>query len=251
MNDSNSTERNAALRRERVLDTADTFGQGIDSVDAGLSAAASSVLASAQPGPDLHSGAHWRAIADAKGWTNSKSLEDLSDGFRTKVTSFLSALQAAKASTPSAAIECQIETTTRHEVRAWLMHWAWIIKEGGEPPTTDEHGTGIIWTHDTAEKTRAAASEMAIMGFGMAYVAALDSLHIRGDAIDVTIEWQTDFDMKDAADETHAITGAPRHGGKQVGSVLEEGNSKLHTVAATYGVIKLKSDAPHWSATGR
>ena len=74
----------------------------------------------------------------------------------------------------------------------------------------------------------------------MAFPASLTSLHIKGEAVDMTIGWAGTLSIADAAGQVHAI-GGPRSG---------ESNANLHAVGATYGVKKLLSDPPHWSSTG-
>lgn len=205
--------------------------------------------ASTTPSKDSNnlSGAHWRKIADDKGWKNSTDIEALSDAFKPKVKEFIQALKEAKKKNSS--LKFPISTTKRHEVRAWLMHWAWEISKGKSPPTNDPHSTGIIWDHGTSAKTKKAAEQMK-KAFKMAYPAALDSRHISGNAIDITITWSGNLEIMNKVDpKPIIINNEPRHGGKE-GAANPGGNTKLHEVGGTYGVKKLVKDPPHWSDTG-
>lgn len=191
--------------------------------------------------PENMSGAQWRKRADAAGWSNSTSIDDLSSDFKPKVLAFKAALDAAGTS-------IVIGTTRRSEVRAWLMHYAWVIAYGGEPPQDDPHQTGIVWDHGDPKKTKDAARAMKD-AFAMAHIAVLNSHHIEGNAIDWTITWTGDLTIKKQNGESVTITTEPRHGGMK-GATLPYGNTDLHAVGATYGVKKLYSDEPHWSLTG-
>ena len=80
--------------------------------------------------------------------------------------------------------------------------------------------------------------------YGMAAQAELDSRHIKGLAIDMTITWTGTMKIKDAT-------------GKEVDvdwNTDVDKNTKLHEVGKSYGVIKLvstkKPDKPHWSSDG-
>lgn len=101
-------------------------------------------------------------------------------------------------------------------------------------------GVAIAWRHATAARSRAAAQEMVDL-FDIAYEPSLASLHIEGRAIDMTITWAGTLRIRDKTGARHSIT-TPRSG---------DANRELHAVGASYGVIKLLSDPPHWSDTGR
>jgi hypothetical protein len=189
------------------------------------------------------SGSQWRKIADDNGWLNSTSIENLSDAFRPKVLEFKSALD-------DAGVNISIGSTYRHPIRAWLMHWAWEIAAGGSVPTDDPHSTGIIWDHGSPDLTKSAAEQMKL-AFNMDDQASTTSRHISGNAIDWTLTWTGNIDIRQKDGAIVKINTTPRHGGiKKPDGTKEEGNAKIHLVGATYGVNKLKSDPPHWSDNG-
>lgn len=179
------------------------------------------------------SGAAWWHANQAK-YLNSTSVNDLEPDFRAKVNAFLAALKQAGASVT-------ISTTKRSKQRAYLMHYSWVIaKENFAPSKVPaEPGVNIVWDHGNDAKSRHAAQEMVQL-FGMAHKAVLASRHTEGKAIDMTITWTGALKITDKSGKTVEI-GAP-HSGAQ--------NHKLHAVGATYGVIKLLSDPPHWSSDG-
>ena len=76
--------------------------------------------------------------------------------------------------------------------------------------------------------------------FNIAYRPSLRSRHIGGKAIDMTITWTGNLQMQDGHGQPVTV---PPPGGGDI-------NAKLHRVGATYGVIKLVSDKPHWSTDG-
>jgi hypothetical protein len=186
--------------------------------------------------PAKLSGALWKGIADTNGWLNYSTLDELAEPFKANATAFIAALEAAGA-------DVQISTTKRDIERAWLMHGAWTVANGGAAPQDDPYNTGIVWDHGTPEATKQAAQEMkGPNGFNMAYDASLNSRHFSGNAVDMN------------------ITNLPAswtftHGGETVTVDLGTGaaatNAKLHEAASTYfAVKKLVGDDPHWSDTG-
>ena len=82
-------------------------------------------------------------------------------------------------------------------------------------------------------ESRAAARAM-VHAYGMAHSAALQSNHTNGTAIDMNVRGMIGKTMVDANGES-----------VRIGSQAD-----LHAVGATYGVHKLVSDPPHWSADG-
>jgi hypothetical protein len=58
----------------------------------------------------------------------------------------------------------------------------------------------------------------------------------------MNISWAGTLKIADANGQVVRITTTPRTGA---------GNQQLWQVGATYGVIKLQSDPPHWSDDGR
>ena len=79
-----------------------------------------------------------------------------------------------------------------------------------------------------------------VAGYGIVFRPALNSRHTEGRAIDMSIAWLGDLVIDRADGESITVTSAPRTGA----------NSSLQMVAASYGVIKLVSDPPHWSVDG-
>jgi hypothetical protein len=186
------------------------------------------------------SGNYWIDWADHHAKT-SKSLTDLVDPFRGNVRAFITALEGAGA-------KVKIAVTRRSDKRAYLFHWCWLIgldkkKPSDAPPRA---GVPIEWDHGDPKESIRGAKAM-ISGFGLAvpdasHVApALHSNHIAGKAIDMKIIWSGTIHVKKKDGTTEAI--------QYMQSVNQ--NSKLHAVGASYGVKKLKTDAPHWSYDGR
>ena len=190
-------------------------------------------------------------------WVNrypdSKSTNDLEPSFRDKVNKFIAALQTAGA-TPS------IESTYRPVNRSYLMHYAWQIANGLDPRNVPDYALAICWVHRKADgdfdlaASRAAAQQMiGKPAYNMAHDAAWDdqwfdvghnqrfSQHNQRKAIDMTITWTGDLTITDGTGKQVTITSTPRNGA---------GNADLHAVGATYGVLKLATDEPHWSDTG-
>ena len=182
---------------------------------------------------DRLSGAKWWHAHEAS-YPNSSKLSDLDSSFRSKVEKFIDALEDAGA-------QVKVSATRRNAKRAFLMHYSWAVANGQVAPNAvpAEPGVDIIWDHKNLKKSRAAAQEMVDL-FHMAFIASLTSLHIKGLAIDMDISWSGTIKIEDAKGETIEL-GTPRTGAR---------NDKLHDVGATYGVIKLLSDPPHWSSTG-
>ena len=182
----------------------------------------------------------------------SKSIDDLSPGFRDKVQGFVDALKAAGAT-------LSINATRRPRQRAYLMHFSWRIAKrqidpsGATPfrPNDGEDGVDIQWVHKKPNGTpdlvasRAAAKAM-VDGFaigGGSVAPALNSNHIRGTAIDMSVSWTGTLSIKNKAGKTVDIKSSPRS------SI----NPDLIAVAKTYGVIHFSPparDPPHWSLTG-
>jgi Putative peptidoglycan binding domain len=175
------------------------------------------------------SGAEW-----VKSFPSSASLEDLSFPFRTYVKAFEKALKDAGAT-------IEISNTFRPPERAYLMHYCIPVADGDlaasdVPPFP---GVGINWVHYTDAISRSAADAMAI-AYDIAYPAALRSNHTVGRAIDWYISWNGTLKIKDGTGKMVTI-GAPRS---------SVNNQQLWAVGATYGVIKLPPDEPHWSLDG-
>lgn len=111
---------------------------------------------------------------------------------------------------------------------------------------TQKENIPINWIHtDSSGKysekiSRAKALEM-VRAYGIAYPASLTSHHVIGNAIDITITWQSSFTIKDKAGKEHTID-TPKNGAT---------NLELRKVGETYGVKRtLEKDPPHWSLEG-
>jgi hypothetical protein len=182
----------------------------------------------------------------------SKSIDDLSPGFRSKVQAFVDALKAAGAT-------ISINATRRSRQRAYMMHFSWCIaKNRIDPadampfrPNDGEEEIDIEWLHQKPNgapdvpASRVAARRM-VDGFdigGGSVAQSLNSTHIRGTAIDMSVKWTGTLSIKNKSGKTVDITSTPRS------SV----NADLIKVAKTYGVIHFSppaKDPPHWSLTG-
>jgi hypothetical protein len=182
------------------------------------------------------SGASW-----VSQFPTGSSLDDLTEPFETNAKSFVSALRAASASVT-------INDTLRPPERAYLMHYSFAIaREGLDPATVPAMaGVDIQWVHtNTAGAADLAASKAAagqmVQGYGIVFKPALGSRHTEGKAVDMDISWQGNLVIAKVDGSSQTISSSPRTGA---------GNSDLHAVGASYGVIKLLSDPPHWSSDG-
>lgn len=169
------------------------------------------------------SGAQWVAK-----FPGSASLDDLEPAFKANATKFIDAIKAAGGTVSMAA-------TYRPRERAYLMHYSAKISSGkiaaDQVPAMD--GVNIDWVHDSADKSKKAATAM-VKGYGIVFPPALISRHTERAAVDMTIGGMVGKKIKDASDKNIEI--------KKL--------SDLHAVGATYGVQKLVSDPPHWSDDG-
>ena len=78
--------------------------------------------------------------------------------------------------------------------------------------------------------------------FEMDYMASLTSNHIKGLAIDMKFSWKGTLKIKKKDGTVVEIKTTPCNGAD---------NKLMHAVGASYGVIKLVGDAPHWSVDGK
>jgi hypothetical protein len=171
----------------------------------------------------------------------SKSTDDLVEPFRTNAGNFIAALQAA-------GVAVSVEDTFRPPERAFLMHYSFeIARKNLDPGAVPARaGLDIQWVHTDAQgnpdpgASRSAAEQM-VQGYGIVFEPVLVSRHTQGLAVDMTITWQGDLTIAQGTGTPTTITSLPRTGA---------GNADLHAVGATYGVIKLLTDAPHWSSDG-
>lgn len=184
-------------------------------------------------------------VLSGKGWVSkfptSISVEDLDSAFTDKIKKFISSLEDAGA-------KVTINATKRPQERAYLMHWSWkIVKENHDARKIPPYkGVNINWWHDNQSKSKVKAQEM-VNSYGinnLKVAPSLQSYHIKGKAIDMTISWVGDMNIKKKDGSKVTITTLPRDGT----------NSKLIEVGATYGVIHFKNaqkDKPHWSTNGK
>lgn len=187
----------------------------------------------------IKSGTYWVTWANAHA-QNSTSVDDLVEPFKANASAFIKALEDAGATV-------SIHTTLRSPKRAYLFHWCWLIGLGKAKPSaaTPMAGVDIEWDHGDEAKSQKGAKEM-IAGFGLAVpphsknAPSLTSNHTPGKAIDMDISW------------TGAIKIKKKDGTEVSVAFMEDvnQNTDLHAVGASYGVKKLKTDAPHWSHDG-
>lgn len=170
----------------------------------------------------------------------SVDLDDLASPFRENAKAFIAAMQAAGA-------QIKISATYRPRERAYLMYYAFrIAREGMDPASVPTmKGVDIDWAHrDSKGKVDLAASRNAaedmVQGYDIVYRPALRSNHTRRLAVDMTIGWDGDLKIKNKRGRTVSITSTPRTGL----------NHDLISVGASYAVLKLVSDPPHWSVDG-
>jgi len=171
----------------------------------------------------------------------TSSLDDLVEPFRTNAKRFISALRAAHATVT-------ISDTLRPPQRAYLMHFSFAIARQGVDPASvpPMAGVDIQWVHaNAAGQADPAASKQAaeqmVSGYGIVFQPVLNSRHTEGKALDMDVSWQNNLVIAKADATQQTISTVPRTGA---------GNPDLHKVGASYGVIKLLSDAPHWSLDG-
>jgi hypothetical protein len=190
-------------------------------------------LDSGQGFAPLLSGAAWWHANEGR-FPTSRSIDDLAKPFRDNTATFVKALRDAGATVT-------VSATYRHPVRAHLMHYCVKVAKGEIAPNQVPAAPdcAIRWDHGDLARSKKGAQEMADL-FGIVFPASLTSLHIFRRAIDMTIGWNGTLTIKDATGKTVEI-GAPRNGNDNV---------QLHKVGATYKVMKLATDPPHWSDNG-
>ena len=115
------------------------------------------------------------------------------------------------------------------------MYYSWEVAKGNIAPdkVPGYPRVYIEWDHGNLAKSRAAAQAM-VNGYQIVYKPSLTSNHSQGTAIDMTISG------------VRGKSIVNKHGT----TVKISSNSDLYEVGASYGVIKLRSDPPHWSADG-
>lgn len=168
------------------------------------------------------SGADWCAL-----YPGSTSVNTLVQPFRAKFIEFQTALT-------NAGITIKITATLRPPERAYLMHWSWDIAHGicvaSAVPAMP--GVNIDWVGDPA--TSISRAKDMVRTYGLAVEAVLNSRHTQGNAVDMIL---SNFEGKQIANKNGTM-------------VTINQISDLYPVGATYGVIKLQSDPPHWSNDG-
>ena len=184
---------------------------------------ATGAAAPAEP-PRQRSGAQW-----VNQFPTSRSIDSLTPAFRAGVQGFTQAIRDAGG-------RVSIAATYRPPERAYLMHYAWKVANGSiNPSAVPAHpNVNIQWDHGNERESRAAARAM-VNAYGMAHSAALQSNHTNRTAIDMNVTGMIGKTMNDARGNAVRISS----------------QADLHAVGATYGVHKLASDPPHWSANGR
>ncbi len=194
------------------------------------------VLTATVPGPELiakFSGAKWWNAHQAE-YPNSARLADLSGTFALDAADFIAELRRA-------GVSVVVSATLRNKTRAELMFYSFQIAHGKIAPEKVPliSGCDIIWDHGDPDASRIGAQEMVDL-FQIVFRPSLTSLHIKGQAIDMTITWASKIKVADKAGKLHEIAG-PGNGAT---------SQALHAIGASYRVIKLLSDRPHWSSTG-
>ncbi len=186
------------------------------------------------------SGKYWVTWAKTHA-KNSNKINDLEASFMSNVKAFIKALTDAGA-------KVDVSTTKRNDKRAYLFHWSWKISQSKCKPSDAKKmiGVDIQWDHGDIAKSKAGALEM-VNGFGLAIPPrsinppSLTSNHVRGKAIDMTIKWNGTIKVKKKDGGEVQITYSSN----------VNKNTVLHSIGESYGVKKLKTDAPHWSYNGR
>lgn len=171
----------------------------------------------------------------------STSIDDLLPPFLDNARNFVAALVAAQATVTIAA-------TFRPPQRAYLMHYSFCVSREGLDPgaVPGMAGLDIQWLHRDPQgnpdlaASISAAREM-VQAYGIAFRPALHSRHTDGWAIDMTISWQGNLTINSGKGTVNTIATLPRTGAANIG---------LHRVGASYGVLKLLTDPPHWSSDG-
>ena len=144
------------------------------------------------------------------------------------VDRFISSLRAGGATVV-------ISATLRPPERVHLMHYSYRVAHGGLPAANVPAmaGVDIAWVHPTAAASILAARQM-VTGYGIVHAPSLTTRHAEGRAIDMTITGYTGKSFNDASNRSVRVDTA----------------AQLNALGASFGVIKLPSDPPHWSDDG-
>ncbi len=164
----------------------------------------------------------------------SRLIDDLDPAWRSRVWAFVSVLQQGGA-------HVEVQATLRPPERAYLMHWCWMIAHLSQAPAAvpPMEGVPVDWTHGGDGKAARAAA--MVEAFELQFLPSLSSRHIVGRAIDMSIVWDGRLSVRDFDGNPHYILTEPRDGS----------NPELINVGASFGVIKLATNQPHWSDDGR
>ena len=168
----------------------------------------------------------------------SVSLDDLIDPFKAGAKGFIGAMR-------DAGLAVRIGATYRPPERAYLMHYACLVAgytDAAEifhqiSPKAVPRMLGVLidWTcGGDLNRARAAAAEM-VAGYRIQHPAALVSRHTERRAVDMTITFPD-----------RQVSVATRNGNLVPASKLTD----LAPIGATWGVMKLATDPPHWSDDG-
>lgn len=170
------------------------------------------------------SGAQWCAR-----YPTSTALVDLIEPFRSNLVAFVDSMRAGGASVA-------FNATYRPQERAYLMHWCCMIGNGGHDPTAVSPlaGVDIDWTHGGDQAAAKVGAQAMMQGYDIAFPAALVSRHTQRRAVDMTIRFSGAIQVKNKSGLVCVVAA----------------QIDLVPIGATFGVIKLASDPPHWSDDG-
>jgi hypothetical protein len=139
------------------------------------------------------------------------------------------------------------------------MHWSYMVVHG--TPAADVPriaGVDINWDYGDPRLTKQAALQM-MLRYTIKYKPARGvgdpaqvSNHVKGLAIDMTLTWSKPISVVVGPDASVTYKGIVYEPGDLV--IVPRGSGAtsglLHQIGATYGVIKLVRDRPHWSFDG-
>ena len=162
-------------------------------------------------------------------------------------------------------IEVEVASTLRPKERAYLYHYCLAIAAGASLDKVDKLATvDIEWDHGDAEKSKAAAKEMA-GAFGLVGRAAYPSNHSDGNALDMKMNFSsnakngkntiaykvqptdTDTVTRELKVDDEAVIGISARGKIIVGISGRE----LSKAGKDFGAIRvIDDDIVHWSLSG-
>lgn len=164
----------------------------------------------------------------------SKSLDDLIEPFRGHARAFIDRLK-------SGGVTVSISATYRPAERAYLMHHCCKIASGEEQPAVVPAmaGVDIDWTHGGNSAAAKQGAREMMEGYEIQYPAALVSRHTQRRAVDMTIHVPAGALIRDNTGEVHKFAAA-----------ADGQHADVIHIGATFSVLKLKTDPPHWSDDG-